>query len=43
MHTFIDGSPLIGKKYIYAEDLAREYLDRGPEKMAQKIDRVGVP
>lgn len=38
IHTFIDGSPLIGEKYIYAEDLAREYLDKGPEKMAQKID-----
>ena len=43
IHTFIDGSPLIGEKYIYAEDLAREYLDKGPEKMAQKLTEVGVP
>ena len=38
IHTFIDGSPLIGEKYIDAEDLAREYLNKGPEKMAQEID-----
>ena len=38
IHTFIDGSPLMGEKYIDAEDLAREYLNKGPEKMAQKLD-----
>ena len=38
VHSFIDGIPLIGEKYIDAKELTKEYLTNGPEETAKKID-----
>ena len=37
IHSFIDGMPSIGEKYIDAKELTKEYLNNGPEQTA-KID-----